>query len=441
MVEKIKEYLVSLGFKTDESGAKKAQRAMDSVQKGVQNLMAAVKALAAAGAVRQIGKFFTDMARQDLEYQKLARSMWTTRQNAEAVNRSLEVMGASLQDLWLSPELAQQFTQLRKEALEMQAPAELQGQLKEVRAMLFEVGRFRLTLQYLGQWVGYFFLTYLERPLARLKKTIQTDNDNLKKNLPETANKLGLAAAALFRLVLAGFDLVHKGWETVPKDIIAGLAAIGAAAKLLSMGPVGILIGAIVTLLALWDDYQTFLDGGVSLVPWEKFEGQIDSIQEAWDRFVNDPSWGTLQDGLDVLLGGVGQLFDTLGGWDTVTALFSGFLETVNWLVDSVGKLAEFLGKVFGWISGIVELYSQFSDFMTQYMPEGGANANLIAGTDLNSIASIVNPSGGGGGNKSQTQQNNINVYSADPARAGQAVAEELGSVAPWFDGSVTPAY
>ena len=200
MIETIKEYLVKIGFKADTDGADKAQKAMDGIQKNAARLMTALKALAVGGTLQKIVGFFTDMARQDLQFQRLARQMWTTRENAEAINRSLEVMGASLQDLWFSPELAQQFMQLRREALGMQAPEELRGQLKEVRSILFEIQRFRLTLQYLGQWVAFFFLTYMERPLAKLKKTIHDDTDDLQKNIPTAANKIGQALAGTGKL-------------------------------------------------------------------------------------------------------------------------------------------------------------------------------------------------------------------------------------------------
>lgn len=87
MIETIKEYLVSIGFKTDTTGANQAQKTIDSIGKTVRGLTAALKALAVGGTLQKIAGYFTDMARQDLEFQKLARTMWTTRENAEAVNR------------------------------------------------------------------------------------------------------------------------------------------------------------------------------------------------------------------------------------------------------------------------------------------------------------------------------------------------------------------
>lgn len=443
MIETIKEYLVKIGFKADTDGADKAQKAMDGIQKNAARLMTALKALAVGGTLQKIVGFFTDMARQDLQFQRLARQMWTTRENAEAVNRSLEVMGASLQDLWFSPELAQQFMQLRREALGMQAPEELQGQLKEVRSILFEVQRFRLTLQYLGQWVAFFFLTYMERPLAKLKKTIHDDTDDLQKNIPTAANKIGQALAALFRLVLAFLELTHKAWDALPKDIIAGLLAIGATAKMISAGPVGILIGLLLTALALYEDYQTWKDGGVSLFDWGKAEGSLARLKEIWDDFKEDfgGSWETFQGGIDRLTDGVGDLFEALGGWDTVAALFEGFLSTINWLVDSVGKLAGALGEVFGWISKIIKAIDDVSGWISQGVPEGSTGANFLQGTQLADINSIVNPQRAAGASSTKTQTNNINIYSSDPATAGQAVADETNGMAAWFDGAVTPAY
>lgn len=447
MIETIKEYLVSIGFKTDTTGANTAQKTIDRIGKTVRGLTAALKALAVGGTLQKIAGYFTDMARQDLEFQKLARTMWTTRENAEAVNRSLEVMGASLQDLWLSPELAQQFIQLRREALGMQAPDELRGQLKEVRSILFEVSRFRLTLQYLGQWVAYFFLTYLERPLAKLKKTIHDDTDNLQKNLPSAADKIGQALAAVFRLVLAALKLIHDAWDTIPKDVIAGLLGIAAVAKIISSGPVGILLAMLVAALALYEDYLTWADGGVSLIDWSSAQGALDTFRTAWNDFKTDfgESWKTFSGGVGRLVEAFGRLFDTLGGWDTVAAIFDAFLDTVNWLVDSVGKLADGLGKVFGWILDIInaakDAYGTFSGWIGEQTPDGATDANFLQGTQRGNIASIVNPTGASRVGGTQTQTNEINIYTDDPATAGQSVADETNGLAAWFDGSTTPAY
>lgn len=443
MIETIKEYLVSIGFKTDVKGAKSAQSAIDGIQKTVKGLTTALKALAVGGTLQKIAGYFTDMARTDLEFQKLARTMWTTRDNAEAVNRSLEVMGASLQDLWMNPELARQFIQLRQEAMGMRAPEELKGQLREVRSILFEINRFRLTLQYLGQWVAYFFLTYLERPLAKLKKTIHDDTDNLQKNLPTAANKIGMALAAVFRLVLAALELIHKAWDALPKDIIAGLMAIAAAAKIVSAGPVGVLLAMLVAALALYEDYITWAEGGTSLIDWGSAENALAGFREAWDSFKEDfsGSWETFSGGVDRLVGAVGDLFNALGGWDTVTGIFQAFLDTINWLVDSVGKLADGLAKVFGWVSDLVNAYKEFAGWIGDKTPDGATDANFLQGTQFGNIGNIVNPTGASRTGGTQSQTNEINIYTNDPATAGQSVADETNGLAAWFDGSTTPAY
>lgn len=443
MIETIKEYLVSIGFKTDTKGAKSAQTAIDGIQKTVKGLTTALKALAVGGALQKIAGYFTDMARTDLEFQKLARTMWTTRDNAEAVNRSLEVMGASLQDLWMNPELARQFVQLRQEALEMRAPEELKGQLKDVRSILFEINRFRLTLQYLGQWVAYFFLTYLERPLAKLKKTIHDDTDALQKNLPTAANKIGMALAAVFRLVLAALELIHKAWDALPKDVIAGLLAIAAVAKIVSAGPVGVLLAMLVAALALYEDYTTWAEGGTSLIDWSSAEGALEGFRGAWDSFKEDfgGSWETFSGGVDRLVGAVGDLFNALGGWDTVTAIFQAFLDTINWVVDSVGKLADGLATVFGWVSDLVNAYKDFTGWIGEKTPDGATDANFLQGTQFGNIGNIVNPTGASRTGGTQSQTNEIKIYTNDPATAGQSVADETNGLAAWFDGSTTPAY
>ena len=56
-------------------------------------------------------------------------------------------------------------------------------------------------------------------------------------------------------------------------------------------------------------------------------------------------------------------------------------------------------------------------------------------------IGNIVNPTGASRTGGTQTQTNEINIYTDDPATAGQSVADETNGLAAWFDGSTTPAY
>lgn len=71
-------------------------------------------------------------------------------------------------------------------------------------------------------------------------------------------------------------DWMIEKWEGLTgttKNVVAGIAAIGAALLLLNANPILALASAI---LLLYDDYQTWKKGGQSLIDWGKWKPEID---------------------------------------------------------------------------------------------------------------------------------------------------------------------
>lgn len=138
---------------------------------------------------------------------------------------------------------------------------------------------------------------------------------------------------AAMRLIQAAGQISDwwKGLDTDSKSLIEALGGVLVVWRLLNAemwkSPVTWVMALVGALLLLWEDYQTWKDGGKSLIDWSKWQPEIDQAKKAfkWLR--------------DTLIG----LKDDLGGWKNTLELIFGFM---------VGaKLAAFLGGI-GKITG-----------------------------------------------------------------------------------------
>ena len=213
MTEILKEYLVSVGWKADDAGFAKVKQMLS----GAKKEMGAFKAIAGGTALVVTGlaavnlgmaKYIGSLAEADLENQKLARSMWTTKDNAEAMQKSLDALGITMEDLWWSPELRAQFQQLRREALSLRPPEDYSQQMAQVREVSFEFSRMKMSLQYAGQWVAYYFLKYIQKPLQRAKEALQEFNDKFQLDLPKSTQKVAQVPVSYTHLTLPTIRLV-----------------------------------------------------------------------------------------------------------------------------------------------------------------------------------------------------------------------------------------
>lgn len=113
MIEVIKEFLISLGFQTDSSSLNTARRAMAIAETSVAqfgsttvtNFAKAETGIVSFVAVASLAlaKYMTSLGEADLSNQMLARRFWMSSDAARAYTSSIDALGVSLQDLYLSP--------------------------------------------------------------------------------------------------------------------------------------------------------------------------------------------------------------------------------------------------------------------------------------------------------------------------------------------------
>ncbi|TRY23680.1 hypothetical protein FOI68_20665 [Brevibacillus sp. LEMMJ03] len=427
MIDVIKEYLVSLGMQVDKKSFDAADKTINTLEQGVKsfagstirNFALASTAVVSAMATASIGilTFLGSLAKADLETEKFARRMWLSKDAAAELSNTLKAMGATIEDLYLSPELMRNFQQLRSTINEMKPPPEFQNQMKFIRSIQFEFQRLRLEATYGLQWIGYYLFKYLEGPLVRVKTTLQAMNKNVIQNMPNWSKNIAQVLSWVGRLgatfIHAGADvlrLVSELGDRIPRTIkIIGASLLGLAV-LLKTGPLGIIFALLTSLLLLLDDFYTFLEGGESALGplWKKLQdfykllkdtGAIDRLGKAFDnvfRTIEDwlkRAWGWLQQlynklqergYLDTLESAWSSTFGLLfkivqGLWGWVTAFFDELNDEgiLSGLIDSVIDLGKEINETIGWVADLVSKFLELEE--VQSVLEG--IGNFVSGT------------------------------------------------------------
>lgn len=244
-------------------------------------------------AIRGLTKFLNGLADQDIEYEKLSRQLWTTKENAKEVDMALKTMGVTMKDLWLSPTLLKQFNQLRKDSKELKLPKEYTDNLKVVQGIGLEFKRLRQLGQLAFQWIGNYILKYAKGPLLEVKQAIHEFADGAIKEIPSIAKVLGTIIGILLRIIsvivkIGVFVLKLLNPFTKIIDIIKALGSIfeglpepvKKAIKII--GAIILTLEApILAILLLIDDLFTYFKGGKSLTGSliDKFSKLLDSAK------------------------------------------------------------------------------------------------------------------------------------------------------------------
>lgn len=333
MVNVIKDYLVSLGFSVDSNSLSNAKSAMSDAEgfvkrfanSSVTQFAVATAAVGTFVAVinKAIASVTVQLAQNDLEMEKWARSMYTSKENAVVLNNAIKAMGVSMSDLYLSPELLDNFKKLQSQSVNLLPPAEYSKQMKFIRSIMFEWQRFKLIVTYAMQWVGYYLFKYISKPLQDLKLSFKGFNDLLSKTMPEWTKviaqvlswfvRLGIAAAT------AGKEIINL-FQELPRHVIVTGSALTGLFAIMRMGPIGWLIAGLTALLLLMDDYAGYKNHKKSA-----FAG-------IWEELEDDGALGDLKKNTSDILTNISQLVISLGEFMDKLAKLMGFKNFADFL-------------------------------------------------------------------------------------------------------------
>ena len=393
--EVIKEFLVGLGFGVDESSWKKFTDSIKGATLKVLALDSAVK-LTAAGIFGFISKVSQGFEEMGYEYRLIA----------PAINKTLV---------------------LRNELLKAYSRAGINIAQVIQQSVKFNMAlaKTKFALQAIWTSVAAKFFPVLTKQLDQYRKAINQNMPRIQAALEkfikfifkafEATLILGQRIWAILQRVYDFFAMLHKatdGWSTIILGVVA-------AWKLLNLSflatPIGMLIAGITALIALWDDFKVWQEGGKSLFNWEPFIPVIEAVTE------------TLESLWQVLKGIIGVVFQlsvaiinlfslNFGKFaDNIKAAFSGLLDTFSGITNVIKGLAGVVGAGFG-------LGENIANGNVNLLNNVGAGGNPVGGRPLGTNSAANNPLT----NQNVNQQTTINVTgSADATQTGKAVASQ----------------
>jgi hypothetical protein len=442
--ELIKSFLVGLGFGVDDASLSKFNKALASATLKVTALYAATQAMA-TGIAFGIAKISEGFEQIGYEYRLIAPAVNKALILRQALFKAYSEAGVNLvKVIQSSIKLNYSLTKTR---------FAFEAIYKSVAAKFFPL----LTKQ------SDIFREKLFKNMPKIQAILERFIFVIFKAFDATVQLAERIWSVLTR-VYDFFYKLHKetdGWSTV---IIAAIAAW----KLLNLAflatPLGLLISGFTALLLLWDDLQTFAEGGQSLINWgsDVTKMIVGMITAAGAATIAYYAWGAAVGFLTPLLaaldGGLTLTEALLAVLDTeltAAAIATAILEAPIWLivaavtaliaaliaVDSKwqifgGHLSGFFsgigGKVLSFLTGsnnLVNGVQNASGFFSQ--PNPSSNLQSPGG---GVPASLANPVGSGAQNSQNSrhlqQETNINIMgSADASSVGKAVAGEQTSV------------
>lgn len=330
--EVIKSFLVGLGFDVDESSLGAFNKAIQTAALRVTALYGSISAFASSMvyAFSKISEGFEEMGYQ---YHIIA----------PAINKAIV---------------------LRNELMKAYGAAGI-----NIRKVIVASVNLNMSLTKTKYAMEAIYKSVGSKFFGLLEKQSDTFRKKLYQNMPAIIGGL----TKLVKVVFSAFDIIIQlgqriwdilsrvynffsmlddktnGWSTI-------ILAVLAAWKLLNLEflatPLGMLIAGIVTLIALWDDFQVWREGGKSMFDWSSFLPIINAVNVAIGAVKN-----TL-DALFTILFSIGGVLVSIFSGDFHKAFYfmgeavRGLVQWVGALVDQFKALLGIGGAVSQWAEG-----------------------------------------------------------------------------------------
>lgn len=329
----ITEFLASVGFQADEKSLKSALLKVAGFGAAVQMMAVGIY----AGLIK-VASGEAEMARQaerlgttSDKIQELGYIAESSGVKIDVVTKSLEAMVSKnprIRDAAAAMELAGEKMKRMNEA-QRRAYAARMGidpslipalisdteQLKgEFRAMydvakidakeageaskgfMSEIGKLNTMVGLLGKSVALTFIVRIRQDVEALRRAIMENFDKIKRVLEAVIAVVlriaGVISAFAHRIikwitgVVEWFDRLDDG----QKKLVIGAGLLLAAWRLLNAGflatPLGMLIAGLMAIVALVDDYLTYMEGGESYFDWSEWVDTIESSRAALAKVI-----------------------------------------------------------------------------------------------------------------------------------------------------------
>lgn len=362
----LEEYLVRIGAEVDKD-------AFAGAAKAINNLSGMLGKL---GTILKYGGIFVGLAKvteavidnikavasADLEYQKLAQSMWVTKDTAKTLSVILKTMGASQEDVAWVPELREQFFRLRQEMAELSTPADADGQLAWIREIGYDVQSLQLKLKMFKEWVVYYLIKELQPYIKAFQEFIRWLNDKFGKSLPALARKVASVLASVVRVAMSLvkalkwlFEGIYNFIDALPsktKALVAVFAVVGAA---IMAGPFGLMMMAIGTALLMLEDFFGYLEGRESsetLKPlWKWLTDENNPLRRLIEK---------LKEGIAFILAKLTELFEKVFTEERQEKLKKAVANIAKGVAEIAEGLATIVESIFGKKYPVVKKFWDF---------------------------------------------------------------------------------
>ncbi|QEE24527.1 hypothetical protein CS053_08440 [Rhodanobacter glycinis] len=307
--EVIKEFLVSLGYKIDSRGEDKFIDGTRHVTAEVMKLGAAAVATAAAVAASVV-KMASSL--EDLYF--MSQRTNASAANIQSLGYAASQMGSSVENARGSIENLAKF--LRENpggegllnSIGVQT-RDVNGDLRDTTNIMQDIGkRLRTMPQYRAiQYANVFGIDY--KTLMALEKGVDKFSERYKGMLRrfglsvtdatkkshalmvswrDMKAQAGILGTIVGTTLIGSFDELKHRWESLDattkhsiKTTAEWIAGIVGGAALIMAGPVAWIAALAAGIVALWDDYKVWKEGGKSLIDWGKWRPEIDAATDA----------------------------------------------------------------------------------------------------------------------------------------------------------------
>lgn len=362
----LEEYLVRIGAEVDKDAFAGAAKAINNLSGMLGKLGSILKYGAIFAGLAKVTEAVIDnikaVASADLEYQKLAQSMWVTKDTAKTLSVVLKTMGASQEDVAWVPELREQFFRLRQEMAELSTPADADGQLAWIREIGYDVQSLQLKLKMFKEWVVYYLIKELQPYIKEFQEFIRWLNDKFGKSLPALARKVASVLASVVRVAMSLvkalkwlFEGIYNFIDALPsktKALVAVFAVVGAA---IMAGPFGLMMMAIGTALLMLEDFFGYLEGRESsetLKPlWKWLTDENNPLRRLIEK---------LKEGIAFILAKLTELFEKVFTEERQEKLKKAVANIAKGVAEIAEGLATIVESIFGKKYPVVKKFWDF---------------------------------------------------------------------------------
>ena len=318
--QSLEEYLVSIGWHVDKASFNEALGSLSQFKdtSKILSMNAGQLLLKAASSFIKIGwqvtktifDMSTAMAQTDITVERFARATASSERTARAYMRTMEALGqdaTSFEDLFLmTNEEYARFKDIYALSQRLEAPQGLQDTLVSIRDIQHEINKFKIILQYAGDWFVYFLGEQLGVEIDDLKRGLKGINDYLVENIQPNTKKLAEFVAPFLRIIIeiltwltkVGTKIMEVGSESEVFETVGGLLdsignALSTIFELLNLilgldGDLNSLASTFEIIGVVLDTISTIINGIADTIKFIialiKGENFVDALEESYSN-------------------------------------------------------------------------------------------------------------------------------------------------------------